>query len=259
MRENMRMMIDENASASLAMSLLTVTTTHVVLQAVLELGILDIIKNVGPNSSVKESVAHLPSKNQDAAMMIDRMLQLLVSQSVLTCTIKEDPDGLIERRYGLAPVCKFFTKDEDGISLAPMVRICNRIIDTGCCSNELNDSILEGGHPFKRAYGMPQFVYIAQNPTVSQKFNTTMASHSTIITQKILSTYKGFEGLSSVVDVGGGNGATLKVILSKYPSIKGINFDLPHVVDVAPPCSAVEHVGGDMFESVPKGDALYLK
>jgi hypothetical protein len=32
----------------------------------------------------------------------------------------------------------------------------------------------------------------------------------------------------------GGTGAVLSMIVSKYPSIRGINFDLPHVIEDAP-------------------------
>lgn len=61
-----------------------------------------------------------------------------------------------------------------------------------------------------------------------------MSDHSTITMKKIFATYKGFEGLTTIVDVGGGTGAVLSMIVSKYPSIKGINFDLPHVIEDAP-------------------------
>ncbi|KAM1127041.1 hypothetical protein ACFX2B_041638 [Malus domestica] len=74
-----------------------------------------------------------------------------------------------------------------------------------------------------------------------------MADHSIIAMKKLLVTYKGFEGLTSVVDVGGGTGSVIHMIVSKYPSIKGINFDLPHVIKDAPQYPGVEHVGGDMF------------
>ncbi|KAK8466251.1 hypothetical protein PHAVU_008G040166 [Phaseolus vulgaris] len=49
------------------------------------------------------------------------------------------------------------------------------------------------------------------------------------------------------------------MIISKHPSIKGINFDLPHVIENSPPVPGVEHVGGNMFEGVPQGDAIMLK
>ncbi|EYU36645.1 hypothetical protein MIMGU_mgv1a0268441mg, partial [Erythranthe guttata] len=75
----------------------------------------------------------------------------------------------------------------------------------------------------------------------------------------VVKTYQGFEGLSCLVDVGGGTGSALCTIVSNYPSIHGINFDLPHVIKTAPSYTSIEHIGGDMFLEVPKGDAILLK
>ncbi|EYU24255.1 hypothetical protein MIMGU_mgv1a022164mg, partial [Erythranthe guttata] len=65
-------------------------------------------------------------------------------------------------------------------------------------------------------------------------FDQAMSSYSIIVMTKRLEIYDGFEGIKSVVDVGGGTGAILNMIISKYPSIKAINFDLPHVIQHAP-------------------------
>ncbi|KAL6006611.1 Caffeic acid 3-O-methyltransferase [Asimina triloba] len=123
----------------------------------------------------------------------------------------------------------------------------------------LKDAVVEGGVPFDRAYGMHAFEYPGVDARFNEVFNSGMVNHSTLLTKKILRTYTGFEGLNSVVDVGGGMGATLNKIVSKYPKINGINFDLPHVVARASAYSGVEHVGGDMFESVPSGEAIFMK
>ncbi|GMY17741.1 caffeic acid 3-O-methyltransferase-like [Fagus crenata] len=106
---------------------------------------------------------------------------------------------------------------------------------------------------------MSVYQYMDKVPTFNKMFNKTMADLSTIIMKKILEVYQGFEGLTSLVDVGGGTGKCLSMIISKYPSIKGINFDLPHVTQSAPSCRGIEHVGGDMFHNIPKGDAIMLK
>ena len=50
----------------------------------------------------------------------------------------------------------------------------------------------------------------------------------------LLESYKGFEHLKTLVDVGGGLGINLGMITSKYPTLKGINYDLPHVIEHAP-------------------------
>ena len=65
-------------------------------------------------------------------------------------------------------------------------------------------------------------------------FNEGLSNQSTLIMKKILDVYKGFEGLKSLVDVGGGVGVTLNLISSKYPQTNGINFDLPNVLADAP-------------------------
>ena len=62
-----------------------------------------------------------------------------------------------------------------------------------------------------------------------------MYNQTTIVIKNILKFYKGFENLKQLVDVGGGLGVTLSIITSKYPHIKAINFDLPHVIKHAPP------------------------
>lgn len=81
---------------------------------------------------------------------------------------------------------------------------------------------------------MTAFEYHGTDPRFNKVFNNGMSNHSTITMKRILDTYKGFEGLSTLVDVGGGTGATLNMIISKHPTIKGINFDLPHVIEDAP-------------------------
>jgi hypothetical protein len=67
-----------------------------------------------------------------------------------------------------------------------------------------------------------------------------------------------------VVDVGGGQGATLAAILEANPHLTGVLFDLPQVVNKATLPSSIaqrgEIVAGDMLESVPAdGDAYLLK
>ena len=66
-----------------------------------------------------------------------------------------------------------------------------------------------------------------------------------ITIRAVISEYKqGLECINgSLVDIGGGTGAALAEIVKAYPHIKGINFDLPHVVATAPPYTGVTHLG----------------
>ncbi|GLT74380.1 hypothetical protein SLA2020_461830 [Shorea laevis] len=200
-----------------------------VLHASIHLGLFNIIARAGPGAelSASEIAAQLPTKNADAPFYLDRMLRLLACYSLLTCSsrsIREEEDGKIERLYGLAPPAKAFVPDEDGDALSafpPNLGTIEPLL-------YLKDFILEGGNLFERVHGMTFF--------------------------------EGFEGVTSLLDVGGGSGAIIDMIVSKYPSIKGINFDQPHVIQNAPSYPGVEHVAGDMFVSIPKAaDTLMMK
>ena len=92
---------------------------------------------------------------------------------------------------------------------------------------------MDGGIPLNKAYGMSAFQYHAKDKRFNSIFNSGMFSHSTMAMKQILDLYDGFNGLTTLVDVGGGTGASLKMIISKHTSLKGINFDLPHVIQEA--------------------------
>nr|XP_027064497.1 caffeic acid 3-O-methyltransferase-like [Coffea arabica] len=124
---------------------------------------------------------------------------------------------------------------------------------------QLEDAVREGGDPFHRAHGTHAFEFLGSDPRFNEVFNKTMIHHTAIVINRMLERYKGFEHLKTLVDVGGGLGMNLNIITTKYPSLKGNNFDLPHVIQHAPAYPGVEHVGGDMFESVPLGDAILMK
>ncbi|XP_011097031.1 caffeic acid 3-O-methyltransferase 1-like [Sesamum indicum] len=251
---------EEEEAFLFALELASASVLPMVLKFAIELDLLELIKKAGPGASVSPSqlAAQLQTENPQAATMIDRMLRLLAAYSVLRCSLKPLPDGGVERLYSLAPVCKFLTRNEDGVSLAPLALLVQDKVSMEPLYH-LKDTVLEGGIPFNRAYGMSAFEYAATDPRFSKIFNRAMYEQSTIIMKQILEKYEGFEGVKSLVDVGGGIGASLKMILSKYPAIKGINFDLPHVIRNAPSFPGVEHIGGDMFVSVPKADAIFMK
>ncbi|KAF8379895.1 hypothetical protein HHK36_027360 [Tetracentron sinense] len=257
---------EEDEKACLyAMQLASSSVLPMVLKAAIELDLLHIIAKAGPGAHISPSViaSHLPlthhHNNPNAPLMLDRILRLLASYSVLTCSLHNLHDGQIERLYGLAPVSKFFVPNEDGVSMAPLLLVNHDKVLMESWYH-LKDAVLDGGVPFNKAYGMTAFEYHGTDPRFNKVFNRAMSENSTITMKKILQTYKGFNSLKSVVDVGGGTGATLNMIISKFPTIEeAINFDLPHVIKVAPSYPGVEHVGGDMFVSVPKGDVIFMK
>ncbi|ESQ29063.1 hypothetical protein EUTSA_v10023537mg [Eutrema salsugineum] len=231
------------------------------------LGVIDTIAAVdeGVWLSSSEIALRLPTKptNPEAPVLLDRMLVLLASHSILKYRIVETGENgqavKFERLYAAEPVCMFFLNRGDGSgSLASlfMVALSEVYFKTW---PHLKDVILEGKDAFTSAHGMNLFEYIGSNERFGELFNRAMSEVSTLTMKKVLEVYRGFEDVNTLVDVGGGTGTVIGLVTSKYPHIKGINFDLPSVLTHAPLYPGVEHVSGDMFTEIPKGDAILMK
>ncbi|KAI7751329.1 hypothetical protein M8C21_002889 [Ambrosia artemisiifolia] len=244
---------------SYAMELINSTTLSMVLVNTIKLKVLETIADVGPDARLSghDIASRLSIPNQDAPDMLDRMLRLLATHSVVTCT-----EGVHESRpvrvYGLTPVAKYFIPNDDGVSLGPLTRLIQDKVFIDSWFG-LEDAVRNGGVPFDKVHGTHAFEYPALDERFNKVFNQAMVNHTTILMKEILKHYRGFNNLERVVDVGGGLGITLAMIISKHPSIKGINFDLPHVTQHAQLYEGIEHVGGDMFKEVPEGDAIFMK
>ncbi|KAM4105243.1 hypothetical protein ACJW30_06G217500 [Castanea mollissima] len=251
---------EEEESFPYAMQLVNSCALPMALQSTIELGVFDILAKAGPGANLSPSqiVALMPTKNPEATVMLDRILRMLASYSVLGCSVVADEFGSYQRLYSLSPVSKHFVRNEDGVSLGPFMALLQDKVFLDSWP-QLKDAILEGGIPFNRVHGMHAFEYPSVDPRFNQVFNTAMLNHTTIVIKQTLESYKGFEQLKQLIDVGGGLGVTLNLITSRYPHIKGINFDLPHVIQHAPPYPGVEHLGGNMFESIPKGENIFMK
>ncbi|KAA8526065.1 hypothetical protein F0562_007835 [Nyssa sinensis] len=251
---------EDDINCQYAMQLACSSVLPMALKAAIELGLLDIIERAGPGAllSPTEIASQLPTSNPDAPVLLDRILRLLASHSVLTCSLGDGEQHEIQRLYGLAPVCKYFIRNQDGVSLAPFFEIIQSKVMIDMWYH-MKDAVVEGGLPFNRAYGMSSSEYVGKDAKLLQLFKASMKEYNSMFMRMILEKYKGFQDLKSMVDVGGGDASILNMIVSKYPTIKAINFDLPSIIDKSPTYPGIEHVAGDMFVSIPKGDAIFMK
>ncbi|CAL0313269.1 unnamed protein product [Lupinus luteus] len=113
--------------------------------------------------------------------------------------------------------------------------------------------------PFENTHAQDLWQYTAANPDHSNLFNDAMACHANLTVPAIIEDYsEAFDGINSLVDVGGGNGTAMSIVVKACSWIRAINFDLQHVIDKAPEIERVEHVAGDMFVQVPKADAAFI-
>ncbi|KAI3807808.1 hypothetical protein L1987_23742 [Smallanthus sonchifolius] len=230
-----------------------------VLVTVIKLKILEAIAEAGPDArlTAKEIVSRLLIPNQDAPDMVDRMLRLLASYSIVTCNEAVHESRPV-RVYGLTPVAKFFIPNEDGASLGAQMQLAQDKVYIESWFG-LKDSVIEGGVSFDKVHGTHAFEYPALDARFNEVFNKAMVDHTTIVMKEVLECYHGFNNLERLVDVGGGLGININMIVTKHPKIKGINFDLPHVIQRAALYQGIQHVGGDMFKEVPQGDAIFMK
>ncbi|KAF8089898.1 hypothetical protein N665_0494s0003 [Sinapis alba] len=257
---------EEEEEMLLAMQLCGIELIAYGVKTARELDLLEIMAKaipLGTHLSTLDLASKAAPNNPDAPVMIDRLLRLLVAYSVCTCKLVRDEKGRESRTYGLGKVGRKFIKDEHGISIAPYVLFnCSRA--KGVPWSYLTESILEGGaSAWEKANGQEALIFehMKENESLKEGFNESMMSHTTIVMNKILENYDGFESLRdcTLVDVGGSLGTNLSQVLSKFPHLKGINFDLPHIISEAPQIRGVEHIGGDMFDEIPRGHAILMK
>ncbi|KAJ7963408.1 Caffeic acid O-methyltransferase [Quillaja saponaria] len=176
-----------------------------VMKSAIDLGLLDIISRAGSGTylSPQQIASQLHTNNPEAPQMVDRILRLLASYSVVTCKLGVGDDlGSVQiRLYGLTPVGKYFLQNnQEENSLSPCVKLSiNKVFMETWYDQK--DAVLEGGVPFNRVYGMHAYEYLGKDPKFNQIFNKAMTNYSTMNTNAILGKYKGFENIKQLVDV----------------------------------------------------------
>jgi O-methyltransferase len=130
----------------------------------------------------------------------------------------------------------------------------------------MGHSIRTGQPAVESVTGRVCFDAIFGDPEIAYDFNMAMTNFSRVIAPAVIEAYD-FSGIHTLMDVAGGHGAILCEILTAYPNMKGILFDLPNVINEANChiCSLkMEHrcetITGDFFEQIPAGaDAYYMQ
>jgi hypothetical protein len=129
---------------------------------------------------------------------------------------------------------------------------------------DLLHSVQTGSPAFNQVYGASLFDYLRQNVDAADAFNQGMANVASMLAYALLMAYD-FAGISSIVDIGGGQGALLETIVQFNPDIDGKVFDTASTIQRAKRqhsnyawgrrCS---YVTGNFFTSVPPGADAYL-
>ena len=215
--------------------------------AAAKFGIADLLKE-GP-----KSVDDLATATGTKTESLYRLLRALASVGVFA--------EVDNKRITLTPLAELLRSDSQGSqrSLALMMGD-----DPYQAWGNLADSIQTGENAYQKVIGKPIFDHLAENPEKARIFDEAMTCIHGRESTAFLDAYD-FAGIEVVADIGGGNGTQITAILQKHPEMKGILFDLSHVVERAR--STLEAAGlgdrcqlatGDFFQSVPSGADAYV-
>src|SRR6202158_1183809 len=210
-----------------------------------ELGLAERL-SAGPRTATDladEVGAHAPS--------LHRLLRALVAIGGVA------PGG--SARYALTPFWEEMRKDR----LGPSARFFNSGHHLQSWLH-LDHSIRTGERAFDHVYGMRNWDYYARHPEQAGIFDGAMSSITGPVSKAVATAYD-FSPFQVVADLGGGDGTLLTEILHRYPSIRGLLFDLPPVVERARKKLAAaglldrsEIVHGSFLEKVPQGAGIYM-
>ena len=168
----------------------------------------------------------------------------------------EDDQG----RFAATPVSEMFRSDRPGLRNLTVM-----LSDEGYRAwGEMLHTLRTGEPVFERIYGKSHWEKLAEDPEAAAEFNAAMVEMTTRVTGEFVAAYD-FQGVRTVVDVGGGSGALLAAVLKAHPDLSGVLFDLAAGLAGAPAALAsaglttrVRLVEGSFFESVPAGGDLYM-
>ena len=212
-----------------------------------ELGIADLLID-GPRTA-----GELAEKTHTHGNALYRVLRALASVGIFA----EDAHG----RFSLTPLADLLRTDASA-SQRPFAIMMGAEFHGAW--GELLHSVRTGEQGFEKKFGVPFFQYMTERPERGKIYDAAMTGVHGGETEPMLDAYD-FSPFQTVIDIGGGNGLVLAAILQRHPTVKGILFDLPAVVDRARTIISglglsdrCQIVGGDFFSSVPVGGDAYI-
>jgi SAM-dependent methyltransferase len=136
--------------------------------------------------------------------------------------------------------------------------------DTYTAAAEMLRSVKTGKPAAETVFGMPFFEHLEHHPEHGDVFNRAMAGSAAARAATALK--HDWSSASIVADIGGGDGSMLSTVLAAQPHLRGVVFDLPHVIDAARPMlestglnGRCDAVGGDFFtDPFPPADVYVL-
>ncbi|KAI7756859.1 hypothetical protein M8C21_025044 [Ambrosia artemisiifolia] len=239
--------------------------TSMSLGCALELGIPDIVHNHGQPITIQELVSKL-NLPIDKTLHLHRLMRLLTHSKFFSVTKlpnnQEDEDA--KEGYVLTASSKLLLKNTsiNSQNVPNLLPFANLVLDNVFVTPwQFLGKWFYGNEStvFETAHGIPMWEFANKNPSFNRLFNDAMAGDSQMMSLVVKDCQEIFEGVESLVDVGGGTGLNAKILLEAFPHMTCTVFDLPHVVANMIETRNLKYVGGDMFSSIPSADAIFFK
>jgi len=210
--------------------------------------------------------------------LADAMDETPRSVDVLAAAVGADPAALHRLLSALASIGLVTTTAPGHFALTPVGACLRSDAPQGLRSwalmesaeyyqaawDHLLTSVRNGAPAFEGAVGEPFYRYLDRHPVDGANFSQTMREVTAVIVDAVLAAHD-FASVARVVDVGGGYGTLLTSLLQRYPTMRGVLFDTPAVIERARPqiqatgaADRCELIGGDFFAALPAGGDLYL-
>nr|BAJ05388.1 O-methyltransferase [Carapichea ipecacuanha] len=219
------------------------------LKCAVKLGIPDAIKQHGKPMNLSELNSAL-SINPSKAPCIHRLMRILVTAGYFA---QEN------ECFSLTSAGRHFLKDDPlNIRALVLLELHPALVKPWIALGEWfqNDDV----SPFATAHGKSFWDHVTSDPELRKLFDESMADDSQLIAKALVTEFRYvFEGLKSLVDVGGGSGTLARAIAKAFPNLKCTVCDLPDAVANEHGDGNLDFVAGDMFERVPSADSILLK
>ncbi|KAL0306842.1 UNVERIFIED_CONTAM: Trans-resveratrol di-O-methyltransferase [Sesamum radiatum] len=227
------------------------------MKCVIQLGIPDIIHKHGKPMTLSE-LTHSLRLNAAKSRSLERLMRIMIhSKFFINVKISQvdETEG-----YWLTPASHLLLRDEP-LSVRPfaLAMLDPTLTDPW---HHVSEWFKTDGDPtpFVSTHGRTLWEHAGQDPRLNGLFNEGMASDArlaaTVVTEDCRNV---FEGLKSMVDVGGGTGTVAKAIADAFTGLNCVVLDLPHVVAGCEGTDNLTFVAGDMFEYIPPADAVFMK
>lgn len=229
------------------------------LQSVIKIGIPTAIHRCGGAASLFDLQEALPGIPASKWPRLSRLVKLLVVSGIF----KEDEAGV----YCLTPVSRLLVEEGVGgqtclSQFAVMVTSPFHFMSSQRLPEWLKneDDAASAETPFMMAHEAGFFTYTARDLEFGALFNEAMGADSRFVAEIFVRECgEVFTGLTSLVDVGGGDGTTAKAIAKAFPHVRCSVLELPQVAANMPVDGMIEFVAGDMMEFIPPADVVLFK